>query len=224
MLALKIILVIAVLLVWLCLTRVGVQAAFADDAITIDARIGLIRFRAYPRTPKEQKATKKQPSEQSSKKKADQKVSSKRSFRELAAMIRSAVETMMPPLKRSLARIGRGIRVKPLELYLTLGAAEDPAAGAQLYGEVNAAVWTVMPVLEEFIDIRDPYIQINIDFDAAKTVLHGKIGGSIRIGTLLIAAFGIGIPAARWFSKQQKQKARNEQPPAVPTAAAETDK
>ena len=91
------------------------------------------------------------------------------------------MQELLPPLKRSLARIGRGIRIKPLQLYVTLGAADDPAAGAQLYGEVNAAVWAVMPVLEQFVDIPDPYIQINVDFDSAKTALRGEAGAKFRV-------------------------------------------
>lgn len=224
LLALKIIAVIAALLVWLCLTRVGVRAAFADQMVTADARIGWIRFRAYPRLPKKEKAAKKKESKERKQDAAEAKPKSGRSLQEWAALVRSAVETLLPPLKRSLARIGRGIRIKPLQLYVTLGAAEDPAAGAQLYGEVNAAVWTVMPVLEELVDIREPYIQVDVDFDAAKTGLRGEAGISIRIGTLLAAAFGIGIPAMRWFLQLQKQQKNEEkqQPPAAPAAAGES--
>ena len=81
----------------------------------------------------------------------------------------------------------------------------------------------VMPVLEQLVDIRDPYIQIDVDFDASKTALHGEAGLSIRIGTLLAAAFGIGIPALRWFLRMQKQQKTEEtQAPAAPVAAGET--
>lgn len=219
MLALKIIAVIAVLLVLLCMTRVGVRVAFADEAVTADARIGWIRFRAYPRPPKKEEPKKETPPKKE-KAAAEKKPKAKRSLQEWVALIHSAVDALLPPLKRSLGRIGRGIRIKPLQLYVTLGAAEDPAVGAQLYGEVNAAVWTVMPVLEELADIQEPYIQVDVDFDAVKTALRGEAGISIRIGTLLAAAFGIGIPAIRWYRQLQKQQNNKEhvQPPA-PAAA-----
>ena len=226
MLALKIIAVIAVLMVWLCLTRVGVRAAFADEAVTVDARIGWIRFRAYPRPPKKEKPTKETPPKKEKKEKAaETKSKTKRSLQEWVALIRSAVDALLPPLKRSLGRIGRGIRIKPLQLYVVLGAAEDPAAGAQLYGEVNAAVWTVMPVLEGLADIRDPYIQVDVDFDTSKTALRGEAGISIRIGTLLAAAFGIGIPAVRWYRQLQKQQNNEEhvQPPASAAAGGSVE-
>lgn len=238
MLALKIILVIAALIVLLCMTRVGARAVFADGNVTVDARVGLIRFRVSPRPPKKEKPPKEKTAKQIAKeekakaakeakeaqKKAEKKAKPKPDLKQIAALVRSAVQELLPPLKRSLARIGRGIRIKPLQLYVTLGAADDPAAGAQLYGEVNAAVWAVMPVLEQFVDIPDPYIQINVDFDSAKTALRGEAGVSIRIGTLLAAAFSIGIPALRWFLRMQKQQ-KNEQknqPPAAPVAAGET--
>lgn len=238
MLALKIILVIVALLVLLCLTRIGVQAAFGDNEVTVDARVGLIRFRAYPRPPKKEKPPKEKTTKQQEKEakaeaaraakkarnEAEKQAKPKPELKEIAAMIRSAVRELLPPLKRSLARIGRGIRIKPLQLYVTLGAANDPAAGAQLYGEVNAAVWTVMPVVEQFVDISEPYIQIDVDFDTVKTSLRGEAGVSIRVGTLLAAAFGIGVPAVRWFLRMQKQQKQEqkENEPVPPAAAGET--
>lgn len=234
----KIILGIVVLLVLLCLIRVGVRAVFGDEGVTVDARVGPVRFRVYPRPPKKEKPPKEKTAKQKEKearaeaaraarkarKEAEKQAKPKPERQEIAVMVRSAVRELLPPLKRSLARIGRGIRVKPLQLYVTLGAADDPAAGAQLYGEVNAAVWTVMPVVEQFVDISEPYIQINVDFDAVKTALRGETGVSIRVGTLLAAAFGIGVPAARWFlrmEKQQKQE-QKENEPVPPAAAGET--
>lgn len=238
MLVWKIILVIAVLIVLLCMTRVGARAVFTDGNVTVDARVGLIRFRAYPRPPKKEKPPKEKTAKQIAKeekakaakeakkaqKEAEKKAKPKPDLKQIAALVRSAVQELLPPLKRSLARIGRGIRIKPLQLYVTLGAADDPAAGAQLYGEVNAAVWAVMPVLEQFVDIPDPYIQVNVDFDAAKTALRGEAGISIRVGTLLAAAFGIGIPAVRWFLRMQKQQKneQNNQPPTVSAVAGGT--
>ena len=229
---------IAVLIVLLCMTRVGARAVFTDGNVTVDARVGLIRFRAYPRPPKKEKPPKEKTAKQIAKeekakaakeakkaqKEAEKKAKPKPDLKQIAALVRSAVQELLPPLKRSLARIGRGIRIKPLQLYVTLGAADDPAAGAQLYGEVNAAVWAVMPVLEQFVDIPDPYIQVNVDFDAAKTALRGEAGISIRVGTLLAAAFGIGIPAVRWFLRMQKQQKneQNNQPPTVSAVAGGT--
>ena len=231
MLIWKILLVIAALLVWLCLLRVGVRAAFSDDGVTVVARVGWFRFKAYPRpekppkekTPRQQEKEAKAKAAKAAKQAEEKKDKPKPTTKQIIGMVRSAVQELLPPLKRSLARIGRGIRIHPLQLHIVLGAAEDPAAGAQLYGEVNAAVWTVMPVLEQLVDIRDPYIQIDVDFDASKTALHGEAGLSIRIGTLLAAAFGIGIPALRWFLRMQKQQKTEEtQAPAAPVAAGET--
>ena len=224
MLAWKIILVIAALIVLLCMTKVGVRAAFDDGNLTVDARVGLFRIRITPRPPKKEKPPKEKTAKQIAKeekakaakeakkaqKEAEKKTKLKPDLKQIAALVRSAVQELLPPLKRSLFRIGRGICIKPLQLYVTLGAADDPAAGAQLYGEVNAAVWAVMPVLEQLVDIPDPYIQVDVDFDAVKTALRGEAGISIRIGTLLAAAFGIGIPAVRWFLRMQKQQ-KNEQ-------------
>lgn len=215
----KIILLILALLVWLCMTRVGARVEFGGDSLTVAARVGLIRFRVYPKAPKRDAAGEKTPKQmekeakakaareaKQAEKAAKKQTKAKPELKQIADMVRSALQELLPPLKRALARLGRGIRIKPLRLYVTLGAAEDPAAGAQLYGELNAAVWAVMPVLEEFADVPDPYLQVDVDFDAPKTDLRGEVGVSLRIGTLLAAAFGIGVPAVRWYLRMQKKK------------------
>ena len=56
------------------------------------------------------------------------------------------------------------------------------------------------------MNIPDPRIHVGIDFDEGKTKAEGTAGISIRIGTLLAVALGVGIPALRWFLRFQKEK------------------
>ena len=199
--------ILAVLL--LCLTRVGVHAVLNRDAVTLDVRFGLLRFRIFPgkektksdkQEKKSNKKTKKEPAEAEKKPK----------LKFTLADIKDAVHTLAPPLKRALRRTRRGIRIQPLQLWVTLGGREDPAAAAELYGYLNAGMWTAMPVLEKLLVIPEPYLHLGIDFDTDKTAVQGQAGISIRIGTLLAVAFGVGIPALRWFLRFQK---KNQQQP-----------
>lgn len=206
--------VLAVLLIWLCLTRVGARAVFAGGEVRVDVQVGLIRFRVFPG--KEMQASEKKKKKPKKEKKPKEEEAAgegkKKGPKITLTDVREAVSMLWPPLKRALGRVGRGIRIHPLQLSLTLGGEEDPASTAQLYGELQAAVWNGMPALEKLMDIPDPGIHIGLDFCAAKHEAEGTAGVTIRIGTLLAVAFGVGIPALRWFLRFRKRRKQAQRP------------
>jgi len=215
--------ILAALILLLCRTRVGIRVGLHGGETTADVKLGPFRIRVLPAKKKPKKAEKppKEPPKEPQEGKEEQP---KKSFPKIAfADIKDALRTLAPPLKKALARTRRGIRVQPLDLRITLGGSEDPAAAAEQYGYFHAGVWTVMPVLEQLLDIPDPYIHVGIDFDAPKTALEGEAGISIRIGTLLAVGFGVGVPALRWFLRfQKKQKRRPKAETAEAAEAAAT--
>lgn len=186
--------VLFLLVLLLCRTRAGVLVTLGD-AVTVDVKAGLFRFRVFPgkKKPPGRKKLKGKPDAggNGEKKKSIPKPS--------LEDIRDAVRTLAPPLKKALHRTRRGIRIAPLQLSLTVGGRADPAAAAELYGELNAAVWTGMPVLERLLDIPDPRIHSEVNFEAEGTQVKGTVGISIRVGTVLAVGFGIAVPALRWF-------------------------
>lgn len=209
MLALWIVGILAAVVIALCLVPVGVRVGLTGRGAEVDLRLAWFRIRLYP--PKKTDAAEQgggTPEKRHVKTAGKQPKPAKQ--RPKPAITRAdvwdAVQTLWPPLKRALARTRRGIRVSPLEVRITLGGAEDPAEAALRYGRVQAAVWTGMPVLEEVLDVRDPYVGVRLDFDAPETRAEGTIGVSARIGTLLAAALGVGMPALRWLLRYQKKQ------------------
>ncbi len=207
--------VTALLITLLCRTRVGAWAAFGGDGLRLDARFGLLRVHILPARPGKPKADKppkkkkKKPEKKPPKELGEKKAKPKLSF--TLEDGRDALRTLLPPLKRALGRTRRGIQVKPLRLSLVLGGQEDPAAAARLYGEIQAAVWVGMPLLERVLDIREPYIHTDVDFSASATAAEGEAGITLRIGTLLAVGFGMAFPALGWFLRWRK-RCRNRPP------------
>lgn len=220
MLWLWIIGVLAALLILLCRTRVGARAAFGREAVTVDVTVGPFHFRVFPGKgePAAEEATAEPKSEPKEKKPKKEKQPLPKPTLE---DIQAAVAALWPGVKKALGRIGRGIRVKPLDLSVTVGGGEDPAAAAQTYGYLHSGVWTAMPVLEQLLVIPDPRIHVGLDFDAEETALEGELGVSLRIGTLLAAAWSIGVPAVRWFLRYQKEANKRPAAPAPVGSAAE---
>ena len=200
---------LAVLIVLLCLTRVGALVVLKDGSATVDVKISVFRIRVYP---------KKENPEKEKKEKKNPEGKEKKSFPKPALEeIKDAVSTLWPPLKKAIGRIRRGIRISPMDVSLTLGGLDDPAKTSELYGYLHSGMWSVMPVLEEGLDIPDPHIHIGIDFNTEKTAVEGKLGITARIGTLLTAGLCVGIPALRWFLKYRKNV--KKQTPATQAAA-----
>ena len=194
---------VCVLLALLCLTRVGVEAAFGGGRpLRLDVRLGPLRLHILPgkkradqeKPKKEKKARKekKKPPEEPEKKKRK-----KLPFK--PEDVKDGLRTLFTALGRALRRIGRGVRLHPFRLSLTLGGREDPAAAAENYGRVQTAVWNGMPVLERLMDIPEPSIHTGVDFDAAGTEAEGDVGVTFRIGTLLALGFGLIVPALGWL-------------------------
>ena len=202
--------VLAVLILLLCLTRVGAQVVLKDGSATVDVKVSLFRIRVYPGKEKKEKEPKKE--------KKPGKDGKKKSLPKFELEdIKDAVKTLWPPLRRALNRTRRGLRIAPLDLSLTLGGLEDPAKTAELYGWLHTGMWSAMPALEELMDIPDPHLHIGVNFNAEQTALEGESGITARIGTLLAAGLGIGIPAVRWFLRYQK-KQKQQKPAAQPAA------
>ena len=209
--------ILLALLVLLCLTRVGVHALFGD-ALALDAKIGPFRIHILPGK-KQDKKREKRAKEPKEAEKSEEKAEKKPCFTKPSmADIREAVSVLWPPLKRALNRTRRGVRIHPMDLCVTLGGQEDPAAAAQLYGEAHAGVWAVMPVLERLLVIPEPHIHIGIDFNASETKVEGELGVTARVGTLLAVGATVAFPALKWFLRYRKKQ--KKQPPEPKAATA----
>ena len=209
--------ILLALLVLLCLTRVGVHALFGD-ALALDAKIGPFRIHILPGK-KQDKKREKRAKEPKEAEKSEEKAEKKPCFpKPSMADIREAVSVLWPPLKRALNRTRRGVCIHPMDLCVTLGGQEDPAAAAQLYGEAHAGVWAVMPVLERLLVIPEPHIHIGIDFNASETKVEGELGVTARVGTLLAVGATVAFPALKWFLRYRKKQ--KKQPPEPKAATA----
>lgn len=234
--------IIGFLLFLLCMTRVGAWGKVSGSELTLDIKFGVFRIHILPKKAKkpnpkkeakkaarEAEAAAKKAAKKAEKDAAKAKRKEEREpfscktarLKELLADVREAVDAIWPPLGRGLKRIGKGVRIQPLQLSLTIGGQEDPAQAAQLYGYLHAAVWTVMPALEQLLTIPDPYLHVGMDFDSPDTKVEGEAGISIRIGTLIAVGFTVLIPALRWFLKWNKKKKQAQKP--VKKAAAGDD-
>lgn len=207
--------VLAALLALLGRIRLGVLVDLGE-IVAVDAAAGPLRFRIIPsRKLKREKPKKEKPK----KEKKDRGTPAKKIPRPTAEDLKTAWAMLWPPLCRALERTRRGLTIRPMRLSAVLPGRDDPASAAENYGKLNAAVWAVMPRLEQWVDIPEPSIHVGLDFDADKPVFRGKLGVSMRLGTLLAIGFGMAVPALKWFlrfCKAHRQPEKQQQTAAAP--------
>lgn len=194
---------LALLIIVVLLLRVGVLVSLTDT-LTVLLRIGPAAIPLYPAAEKKAKPAKKAKPTTAATPKKKKKLSLDITRQD----VQEALKAVWQALEGVLRRIGRRVRVTPCEVSVVVGG-PWPDKVAEQYGLVSAAVWTVMPRLEQLIHIRDPYIHLDVDFNAPSTNVEGKLGLYLRVGDLLAIAFAAAKPLLKfYFPFRRRQKAR----------------
>lgn len=205
MLALKIIGIIVLIFLLISLIRVGAVVEWGEE-LKVSLAVGALRMKILPAKEKEKKEKK---TKQKEKKVTEETPKKKKKI--TFSQVKELFGILWPALKKTLRRIGRGIRIAPMQVSLTVGG-ENPAKVAQTYGWVSRAVWSVMPQLEMLMDIRKPYVHVGFDFEAPKTAVSGKLGITLRIGTIVALVLGLvgpGVRAMKVLTKNEEAKTVN---------------
>ena len=132
--------------------------------------------------------------------------------------------TVLGALMRTLRRTCRRTRIDPLEVGVIF-AGDDPADTAQTYGYANAALWTLMPKLEELFYIPKPSVYLGMDFTKAATSAEGTVGVSLRVCDLFAILFTLAVPVGKWFLRWRRAHGgeAKAEPPAERAAVPKTN-
>lgn len=179
MVALWILGILLALILLVLFLRVGVRIAFGDE-LRVTAAAGPVRIQIVPSPPKKPKKQKKHKEKKNPPEKQKAAPREKRKLGLTPGDIRSALPYLWQSLKGALRKTRQRLRIDPMQVSVILGGEEDPAASAETYGWVSAAVWTFMPRLEELMRIPDPYIHLDVDYSAAETKAEGEVGLSFQ--------------------------------------------
>lgn len=210
MVALWILGILLALIVAALFLRVGVRIAFGNE-LRVTAVAGPVRIQIVPSPPKKPKKQKKHKEKKNPPEKQKAAPREKRKLGLTPGDIRSALPYLWQSLKGALRKTRQRLRVDPLRLSLVLGGEPDPAASAETYGWLSAAVWTFMTQLEELMRIPDPYIHLDVDYSAAETRAEGEVGLSFQIRDLFAIGFAFGIPVLKWLLRWKKEKKLREE-------------
>ena len=196
MVALWILGILLALIVAALFLRVGVRIAFGDE-LRVTAAAGPVRIQIVPSPPKKPKKQKKHKEKKNPPEKQKAAPREKRKLGLTPGDIRSALPYLWQSLKGALRKTRQRLRIDPMQVSVILGGEEDPAASAETYGWVSAAVWTFMP-------------RLDVDYNARETRAEGEIGLFFQIRDLFAIGFAFGIPALKWLLRWKKEKKLRE--------------
>lgn len=207
MTALYIILGILLAFFLLSLLRLGVRVEFTGSLAETRATViaGPVRIQLLPKPEKPEKPQKeKKKKEKPAKAKAEDS-EKKKKLHLTKEDIKTALPALWECLKNGLRKTRQRLLIDPLHLSASLPGAADPAGAAELYGYVNAGMWTVMPQLERLMRIPDPRLHVEVDFDASELRLTGEVGVTLQIRDLLAIGLAFAKPVLRWYLAMQKR-------------------
>lgn len=128
------------------------------------------------------------------------------------SQLRSALPAVWESLQRALRATGKRVRIDPLYLDVVFGD-PDPCDAAEKYGAACSVMWAVMPRLEELVQLPDPEIHLNVDFNAQWTVARGEFAVGFRIGDFAAIGLSAVPPLLKWFLALRKEQKRTASEP-----------
>ena len=173
MTALKVIGIILLIFILIGFLRVGALMQFGDE-LRVQLSVGPFRFTLLPakekkETPKKKAKEKKPKSEGEEAKQKEKALAPQADKKE---ELRDLITTALSALKETAKRTCKRLRIDPLEILVVFGGT-DPADIAQTYGYASAAMWGVMPHLEDLFHIPDPSLHLRMDYSSEKDARRG---------------------------------------------------
>ncbi len=184
--------------------RVGGEVSYAADGVFLWLRIGPLRVTLLPQRPK--KKTKK-PVPKKKKQKPEQK---KPEQKKSGGAVSLALE-LLPPVFETMGKLKRAIQLDILEIHLAVGDA-DPATAAIRFGQANAVLGALIPLVESQFKVKERKITTELNFQLTETVVNLRGGFSLTIGQafgLLFGLAGKAIPIVHGHGKKHQKKEAN---------------
>ena len=199
------------ILTLLAVLPLGVSIRYDENGAVVRVIAGPVKITLFPRPKKDKKPKKKKKTEKTPESKpAKQETPKEKTAGQEEPKKKSggSVTDFLPLLKIVLDMLGafrRRLRLNVLELKLVM-AADDPCDLAVNYGRAWAAVGNLMPRLERVFVIKKRNIEVECDFEAAKTLITAQLDLTITLGRILATVVVYGVKALIEFLKIKNKR------------------
>ena len=197
----KVLLIVLAVLWLLSRIRVGGQISYGQAGLHVMAVVGLFKLQILPAKPKKEKKKKEKPA-----------VAEKHNQTLIEAKpgTLSRLMKLLPIVGQACGALKRKIRIDNLELELIWGGS-DPAAIALGYGQANAALGMLWPILDHNFKVKRHSFQIELDYNRREPAVEAQAAVTLTVGQMLSLGTRYGVKAlVTWIRSGKTPRKKKE--------------
>ena len=200
---LKVLLIILLVFWLISLIRVGGRVRYGEAGLFAFVLAGPLKIQLLPAKPKEEKPKKKKKP-----KKAKHKFEKPKPEGQPGTL--SRLMQLLPVVGQVCGALKRKIRIEDLKLDLIWGGS-DPAAVAIGYGQANAALGMLWPLIDNNFKVKRHSFQIGMDYERTQPVVELEAALTYTIGQIVALGVHYGVKALIiWIKSGKPIKKRQE--------------
>ena len=202
---LKVLLAVLVIFWLISLIRIGGRVSYGQAGLFVTALAGPLKIQILPAKPKKTKKPRKP-------KKGKPPVAEKHKKEppEGRSGTLSRLMKLLPVVGQACGALKRKIRIDDLELELIWGGA-DPAAIALGYGQANAALGMIWPILDNNFKVKRHSFQVGMDYGRTRPGAELAAALTLTIGQALTLGVHYGVKALMIWIRSGKPTRKKQE-------------
>ena len=204
-----IVLLVILLVFWLIsLIRVGGRVRYGEAGLFVFVLAGPLKIQLVPAKPKKGKAKKEKSKKEKKPKKAKHRFEKPKPEGRPGTL--SRLMQLLPVVGQVCGALKRKIRINDLKVDLIWGGS-DPAAIAIGYGQANAALGMLWPLIDNNFKVNRYSFQIGMDYGRTQPAVELEAALTYTIGQLVALGVHYGVKALFiWIKSGRPVKKRQE--------------
>lgn len=205
---LKVLLIVLAVLWLISLIRVGGRVRYGEAGLFVTVLAGPLKIQALPmkerkkERPKKEKKPKKERPAVAEKHKKEPKEGQPDTL--------SRLMKLLPVVGQACGALKRKIRIDDLELQLIWGGS-DPAAVALGYGQANAALGMIWPILDHNFKVKRHCFQIGMDYGRTQPAVELQAAVTLTIGQIVALGVHYGVKALFTWIKSGRPAVKRQE-------------
>ena len=201
---LKVLLVLLAVFWLISLIRIGGRVSYGEAGLSASALVGPFKIRLLPGRPKKKKP------EKPKKEVPPAAEKHKKEPKEGKPGTLSRLMQLLPVVGQACGALKRKIRIDDLDLQLIWGGS-DPAAVAVGYGQANAALGMIWPILDNNFKVKRHCFQIGMDYGRTQPAVELQAAVTLTIGQIVTLGVHYGVKALFTWIKSGRPAVKRQE-------------
>lgn len=202
---LKVLAIVLIILWLISLIRIGGRVRYGAEGLFVWVLVGPLKLQLLPARPKKKPKKEKKKKEPSAAAEQHKKEPKKGQPGTLSRLLQ-----LLPVVGQASGALKRKIRIDDIELQLIWGG-RDPAAIALGYGQANAALGMIWPILDHNFKVKRHSFQIGMDYGRAQPGVELTAALTLTVGQIVTLGVHYGVKALiTWVRSGKPTRTKQE--------------